>query len=810
MLRNIAAATDQKIVRARPALAWSFASLPAPVVTKLAALANKLGHETPLQLLQNPLQKNDLPRLGSASDEEISRAQKLQRALAASFALPTQTSMSELARVAAPHYKSEFHVAASHRQLRRLIARVLQLDAGLRNFARLGIYLPQSSARKRARSSPLAAQFDFRELDEHFTAIADRANPTVRDVAFTWRKAVEFLFAGVEAGANSQALKKALRAHLLTVAPFLAESPIAMRRNFDRKLRDADKNGIESLVDERLAPTKRRASQQLIGKYKDDLKLLTQHAVFYCRSGGISQAYRQLHDGTTHNGEQFSEEFRQAFPFSCRVAKSRVPEIVRRSVAPAVKALGPHRLGPRAVKLALPSIQRDWREVAAGDSYTSDDVTPNHYIYDWNEDGEYEFEGQRFNVMRPQFLPVVDERTDLPLGFSLIPQRTYTSWHIKTLIARVCMRTEIGLPFKQFLFEQSIWKSRNVEGLAEWTEIDDSFQRNGIALKVRHATTPKSKIIERVIGQLQNLDEYQFSYIGRGERVETFERPQKFFHSLKRAGQPRKEDVHPGEKFMSLDEYADQIEKVMLRFADEPQNGERLPGISPNEAWRQLSNGRAHRVLPESLRFLLATIEREKIVTKKGGIELRIGRLRHVYFGSDELGALIDEKVRVRFNPELPDMITVAHIATDPLALNPFSVPLFERVPAHGATEEDFARAREHQNAFASYGRAIYRELVPKFNRTLSDSRIGSDKLRAAGEAQNRLEREHIDLSARRENSRGTIRELAARQNLAIDPRKVKNPERVRRCLQSAEKAKRRIQKLERETAGNSCLEESK
>ncbi len=202
-----------------------------------------------------------------------------------------------------------------------------------------------------------------------------------------------------------------------------------------------------------------------MANFPDDLKLLTQHASFY-RGDRIGEAYRHLQLGTTHNGERFSEKFRHAWLFDCRIAKSRVPGVIRRAVRPMIKAMRPLRLGPRAAKLALPSIQRDWSKVSAGDCYTSDDVTLNHYVYDWSEQGEYEFDGRRFNVMRPQFLPVVDERTELPLGFSLIPQRNYTSWQIKTLMTRICMRPEIGLPFKQFLFELAIWDSRNVNALA--------------------------------------------------------------------------------------------------------------------------------------------------------------------------------------------------------------------------------------------------------------------------------------------------------------------------------------------------------
>lgn len=416
-------------------------------------------------------------------------------------------------------------------------------------------------------------------------------------------------------------------------------------------------------------------------------------------------------------------------------------------------------------------------------------------------DGEYEApDGRRFNYVRPQFLPVVDERTGHPLGFSLIPERNYTSWQIRTLIARICMRREIGLPFKQFLFELAIWKSRNVEALANWSEIDDSFGRTGVRLRVRHATTPKAKVIEQVIGTLHNLDEFAPGYIGRSEQHVKFERIQSFLSRLKRIDQPIKAAIDPTEKLMTMEECSDMLAGVMERFANEPQNGERLDGLSPAEGWSQLSNGQAHNVLPESLRYLLATAESVQTVTAEG-VMLRIGRLKHFYCGSERLGALIGEKVRVRYNPELPEQITVSHIATDPHARNPFAVPLFERVRAHGATVEEFAAARQHQNRFASYGRALYREIIPQSNLTICRSELGSPDMREAGKAHNRLEREHIELTVQRDRERASIGRLAAHQNLAIDPRKVRQPERVKKHLESAERARQRILELERESA---------
>lgn len=787
-------ADAQKILSGVLTRAWSFRLFPSPVVQRLAIVAQKLGFRTPVQLLQNPPKRADRASLSGLAEHEITRAQKLQCVLQCALSLPEQTSIAELARVAASGYSREFG-KVSDRHLRALITRIVERDGGARNFDRLDLYLPKSPAANLKRTS-LDSSLRFDELDEALSKVLDRNKPTLSEISYCWRAVVTLINDRIAAGANEIKLKQQLRSYIVRVAPFLGKTPIAVKRTLNRKMREAiDNGGIEQISDRRLRP--KRVDQDNATRFAADISLLVKHSVHYC-GFRISQPHRELHTGTTHNGDRFSQEYRAAYPLDIRNAKSEVPKWMRRIVAPAVEASKPHRRGPRSARLSLPSLHRDWSGVAAGDSYTSDDVTLNHYVVDWREDGEFEFDGRRFNVVRPQFLPVVDERTACPLGFSLIPERNYNSWQIRTLISRICMRREIGLPFKQFLFELAIWKSRNVEALAGWSEIDESFGRAGVQLRVRHATTPKAKVIEQIIGALQNLDEFAPGYIGRGEQRVKFERVQNFMLCLKRVGQPLKAEIDPTEMLMTLNECAEMLGNVMGRFADEPQNGERLAGLSPAEGWQQLSNGRAHVVLPESLRYLLGTAESVQTVTAEG-IMLRIGRAKHYYCGSEKLGALIGEKVRVRYNPELPEQITVNHIAADPLARNPFAVPLFERLPAHGATTEEFATAREHQNLFASYGRALYRELVPKSNRTICHSQIGSPALRAAGEAHNRLEREHIDLGQRRDRERGSITRLAASQNLAIDARKVRKPERVKKHLETTERLRRQI--LEREQA---------
>ncbi len=785
-------ADGTRLVNGNTAGAWSWASLPSPIVARLAKFAPQFGFSTPLQLLQNPPQLSTPVSLAGVAPPEVDRAHKLMRVLAPVLNDNANSSHAELAKQAAPAYQREFGHSVSDRHLRALIKRIQLRDGGVGKFDRLQLYVREKPEQTRTRTR-IDASFAFDELDAALTTIRNRNAPTISEIAYCWRETIRMIDARIAAGANEIKMKQQLRRYIVRNAPFLGATDIAVKRTMNRKLREATRGGgIDAISDRRLNPSRQRVDR---ARFTSDIRLLATHTVF---SGGKreSQAFRELYQGTTHNGDRFSEAFRAACPFNLREAKSEIPKWVRTKVQPMVRAMWKHRLGPRAARLALPSIHRDWSDVLSGASYTSDDATLNHYVVDWNDEGEFEFDGRRFNVCRPQFLPVVDERSGLPLGFSLIPSRAYNSRIIRTLMTRICMRPEIGLPFDQLAFEKGIWAARNVEALTTWAELDESFAHYGVRLSIRHATTPKAKVIEQVIGALQNLDEFAPGYIGRGEQLVKYERVQKFLQQLKRVCQPRKAEVDPREMLMTMSECEEMLVSVMERFANEAQNGKRLAGRSPAEAWTEFSGGKAHVVLPDSLRYLLGTVEAERTVTSEG-IELRIGGAKKYYCGSEQLGALVGEKVRVRFNPELPEIIAVTHVASDPRGLRPFSVPFFAELPAHGATDEQFAKAREHQNRFASYGRALYRELAPRTNKTWSSSQLGSADLRAAGEAHNRVEHEFIETRQATVEDRRAIRRLADEHGLAIDPSRVRNARRTRGSLERLPELEAKIRAAE-------------
>jgi hypothetical protein len=251
---------------------------------------------------------------------------------------------------------------------------------------------------------------------------------------------------------------------------------------------------------------------------------------------------------------------------------------------------------------------------------------------------------------------------------------------------------------------------------------------------------------------------------------------------------------------LSADAMAREIEMTMRRYNAEPQNGERLPGISPEEGWKRFRSSAPAKVLPEALRYLLATRESPVTVTNEG-VLLRVGRNKHFYSGSARLGELIGEKVLVRFNPEMPEMVTVCHPASDPKSLRPFSVPLDKKLPAIGATADDFSAARSGRKAFTAYGKSIFRAIAPANHLTMRRDDIATPEALERGERISALHDEHAALGKTRARSASAIARLAAHAGVAIDPAKARRPDTVAENLLRAHELEAAIEREEAEQA---------
>ena len=777
--------------------AWTVESLPADIRAELER-ARAVHHcRTISDVLGDPHRAwqlrigGVLVPLAKVSPAALNAARQLQQAFARALALPEASLMSERVRLAAEDYPKACGTKVSDRHLQRLLARTMERDRRAFRFDRLEIYLEETAAvAQPARPTEMIAS-EFPELEDALAVLAKPSEATAVETAYCWRRIIETLADRVAAGGNEKKIKLALRTYVVRFAPFLADSPAAFKRNLNRKLRTAGEEGIHTLIDGR---GERSGFHRKPSDWDENILLLARHAL--ACGGRAAQAFRDLYYGETRTAEQFSESFRAHFEYDVRQRKSYVPATVMAAVRPMLAAATPHFHGPKAVRLAAPSIQRDWSSMRAGDSYSGDDFTLNHPLFDWCEDGEYEYDGRRFHVTRAQTLLFCDERSRMILGYHVAPRPFYVADDIFTAISRLCMNPAIGLPFARFLFERAIWKSNKVRGLVEWPKLDEALARQGISLKMDHATTPRAKVIERIGGMIQSIMQPAPGYVGRNERLDNLERVQGFLATLKRHGQPLKADRNPAEMLMSKTDFCAELDRSIDLYNREPQGGENMKSRSPGEVWAQESPDRPHIVLPDSLRYLLSTHVSQQTVTREG-VKLSLPGGTRFYSDSPRLGEIIGQRVRVRFNPELPDLVTVCHLDSDPRELNPFAVGRGPALPAIGATDEQHAEAKAKRKRFTEYGSTVFRAIAPRHNLTIRNEALGSAESRDRGNRIAALQRDHVEISTKREANRGEIEQLATRQNLRIDAASVRQPDRVAAELRRADELEKEISRME-------------
>lgn len=777
---------------------YAVADLPERIKSKIEQQCLDLNYRSADAVVENPTPQwmPTLP-LEKQPSESVEFAHSLRRALSFSIAHRNDSSLrpGERDRRMVSDYEAAFGKRVTRRHVSRLAEMVLLRDGGREEFERIEIYLPVAAVRndecKRA-----AITERLPHLLDASGIVQDIAALTLSDRACIWKAALVDYLVLIDSGVSPVRAKRQVVSFLSSRVSRLSASRHALRVAFDRKIEAFQSEGVKGLCDKR----REGAASRKIAPYTGPASLSADERLLigWANSvgGGISQAFRELYLGieiVPGKPMQFGEEFRAAFAFNPRVAKSYVPRSLRVKLQPLLESIKPLNHGPKAARLAGPSIHRDWSKLAAGAAYQSDDETANHYVWFECETGEYVFEGMRFDVLRPQILPCVDVRTDLILSVLLICRRQYNSRDIRSLILKTCLDERVGLPFDGFVFEQGIWKARNVQALVNWTEIDEAFSRSGIELRIRHATTPKAKVIERIFSQEQNAMQALPGYVGRSERLDGYERVQASLAKMKRVGQPIKSEVAPWDHFLSAAQYLDQLERAYERFNATPQNGKRLAGMSPAEAWQKLSGGRVHHVVPDSLRYLLATEQSEVKVTREG-VLLRIGGESRYFVESERLGTLIGEKVIVRWNADFPDHVICVHPKSDPLAQNPFVVKYEPELDAMNASDADFADAKRRRKVFLDPQRSLFRVLNHDYGRTMRDELLGNESLRSAGHAHNELEQAEAEAKPTREAAASGARKAA--QRAGLNPTKIKNVGRASE-LEAYEQSRARIIELE-------------
>jgi hypothetical protein len=696
-------ADGQRTIRGQLADAWSINSLPPRYVEEIERIRVKKRYRTREDVLRDP-PKRFLPRDANGREVPLSDVSEscIARALRKMFVLtPALQQVCRDGRCddsALRYYRSEFG-NVSERHFRRLVTRTIKRDAGEERFDDPILYLDEVVARKRSALS-IPHNSAERMLLDTVNRVKNPSQPSLNESALTWTVCFEvFERICAEGRPKGKARRRVL--HLLAQSGVaLARSTEALRQNFKRKYQRWLNNGrtFAALEDQRLIKSGNYRAPKLPEPAR--LKLIG-HAVLQCQ-GNVTKAIRDK----LESGELGREVTRHYL--TNPASKSYVPLALRKALTGDVRRLDAYHHGPREHKLRGAYHTRDWSGVAAGDWFQSDDLTAPVYFYKQTDLGP--------ELTRGQFLPMIDERTTKILGFVLIQRKNYNSLDIRSLITLVC--SEHGLPRRGFSFERGIWQSSKIltgtRGVDLQGEADTGLRRLG--MRFRHADFPRGKVIERTLGQLQDLMGGLPGYCGRNEKLERFER----FQRAKLDIEARR--VPPEDHLLSAEEICLAFEKIVDRYNAETQQGRKLDGRSPNVGWTELQGTEPRiRCQSELFYFLASDVRRRKI--GRNGITIRIGKNAFNYKNL-ETGRRQGEIVHAWFNSLRPETLPCT---TDLLGRGLFVVERSYDLSAVDASPEELEAENSRVAAHNSYAPALYHvvknSLQPRAFRPLLESR---------------------------------------------------------------------------------------
>ena len=747
--------------------AWSWSDLLLEWQMAITRRGVKRGFENGERFLESLRQtpwKSPLP-WGLVRQREQEKAVKLQKAMARALELRASAGVAarQAEEMGLQDFQAQFGYSISARQWRRLLSRTIDRDGGEENWQRLEIYLDDRAFVKAApRREVLQSQYQHRELDEVFATLQNRQNPTAEDRPFLWDAVLAHYERNTDGLTDSPAsnrtrrmFKASLVSYLFKAFPehTLCATEASLKRRFDEKL-ILWRNGGRSpgaLQDKRALNSGNFSNQE----YTEDLKKIRNLAIQL--DGNEALAHRMLRE----RGE-LSEEFCKRYAFNPREDKSALPKAVRDSISAEVNMCLPLRRGPWQARMTGPHIPRDWSGVMPGDWFCADDVTWNHYF-------KIQAPGGQWEVLRGECLLMTDLRTGYPLDFLLIPGK-YNGEHVRSLALRVHDR--VGLPRCGFYFEKGVWASRLITGdnrqgtPVHWREAENGLCSAGLKLEIKHATTPRAKPIEGLLGIIQERMRCIFGFVGFNEREYDAERIQAMIARARRG------DASALSQFPTIREWADKIAAVLQDFAHDPQNSKMLDGATPAEMWRDEVAKHPLRVLPMNARYVLST-HQKRVTVRQEGIVIKIRGREHVYF-SGETGPLIGKEVLAFYNIEMPELLTVSDLSRQKY----FTVHEVV-LPAMSATREQIAEVNALRKAHMSHAKAVFGEIRHEVVSQVCRDNEFSEGEKALGEFHNNEMKACKAESAKTAQSVNKARRKAIAAGFDPNRLRMRNPEAV-------------------------------
>jgi hypothetical protein len=756
-----------RIVDGKECAGYNFGQFPAWLQTDLEALGQRRGYRNGLHMLSAPddLWQPSVP-LRAVPQEEIDRAFK-RRAVLLPF-LERREHFDSL-----PQAEFESAGIAAHQRVfpgsaitgagfQKAYDRVINRDRGQGNFTRLELYI-EDRPRPGALAEAGHAQFDHTGLDNDVLPILHRVTGgpkrdagaalklTKRDKQAIWCAAYSHLNEIAAPGSKlREEAKRSVRTHLTSLfGKLLAGTQEALKRNFDRKIAALDAvGGKPSAIEDH---RERCSGWHRAPEISDDHRNAILAQSVLNRGSRIAPAWRDYTGGQIPGivPDKNLVDHYEPDP----AAKSYVPRHVRNAVkdkAAAMESLHHSRHSYEQTGHLL----LDDSKLHAGDVWSSDDVTL----------PVYSLVAPR-TLIRGQTLISVDRRSRRVLGICLIPETSYDSIRILNHVARTA--DDHGLPRLAMEWERGIWrKSKLLIGDANADSVPPEEAELGLqnlGIKFIHRRSAKAKIVERVIGALQDLMEGQPGYCGRNEQTERFES----FVKLKAGVESGR--VDPAGRFYTFDQWNARLLEICAEYNRTPHGrGTLLDGLSPDEAYEAFQNADDPPVkLDADTRYLISTHRRAVKVTGNG-IQFRIGNRLFLYRGGQS-GRYVNQKMLLWFNAENTDVAYVTNLKRQ----NPFAVERVKELHPVAEDRETLAdemrKLREHQAPI----RALYSSLKAQFKQNFRQNIVPADVLetgrafdQAAQEINNRIDT--VD----------KVRRLARQNGIAL-PDHIRNPDRV-------------------------------
>jgi hypothetical protein len=593
--------------------------------------------------------------------------------------------------------------------------------------------------------------------------------PTRNQVAEFFDAAFLHLGRLADAGADQEHLRAWLLDWMRTNTPAgtVSQSLAGIRKKFDRYLAKwvaggrkptALKPGWQAAACERRKPA----------LPKDESDLLIENAIARQKNGSLRAAWSAC-------WPELSEPSRIAYP-----ARTSVPRKVYQQLGPEIRNLWDWYHRPRFAELNGACIRQDHSLYFAGDIYSADDLTLEIYYY--VEDGN-----GWFQLIRGQFLVMIDVRSKRILDFILIDERGYKSADVRRLVTAVC--EEHKLPRVGFHFEGGSWNARMTGGGARVDLYEDRRETFAERLSLRIITAlpgnARAKIIENVNGLLQRLMPGELGYVGPNEQTIKFERIQAAKAAVARGERTR---THPAQAgFRSEEEWFQRLHEIADTYNTTPQDsrvmgGNQVVRMTPNEAWEKCQpRDAAGNVLPMTPvtadnRHLVACHKEVKTVTRDG---IQIDGHRYIH---EATGEFLGREVVVWYDPDQPEAIHVE----DPDSQAMRTVALSPDSPAFVATSDQIRAAKEGP---AAHNRVLKRR-VSQLRKTFEPPQrtviaSPSIKRKVAQMAEGRETIRHAERETQRRQRAAT---RLQQQGLNVDPDAFANlPPEVRDLMLQAE-----------------------